>query len=169
MAITVYELDGIDDVRFSPFCWRTLLALKHKGFHDFERVPVSFRDRSPIAFSNQERIPVLVDGDTRVSDSWDIACYLEHTYPDRPTLFGGGMGRAEALFINAWAQQIQNRAGLDERNDRLGIGSMFGTKRRLAAIEASLETIGETLLAIQNLLQEQALTTAHATDDMDVA
>ena len=44
---------------------------------------------------------------------------------------------------------------------------MFGTKRRLAAIEASLETIGETLLAIQNLLQEQALTTAHATDDMD--
>ena len=108
MATTVYELDGIDDVRFSPFCWRTLLALKHKGFHDFERVPVSFRDRSPIAFSNQERIPVLVDGDHWVSDSWDIACYLEDTYPERPTLFGGGMGRAEALFINAWAQQIQN-------------------------------------------------------------
>ena len=108
MTTTVYELDGIDDVRFSPFCWRTLLALKHKGFHDFGRVPVSFRDRSPIAFSNQERIPVLVDGDHWVSDSWDIACYLEDAYPERPTLFGGGMGRAEALFINAWAQQIQN-------------------------------------------------------------
>ena len=93
MATTVYELDGIDDVRFSPFCWRTLLALKHKGFHDFGRVPVSFRDRSPIAFSNQERIPVLVDGDHWVSDSWDIACYLEDAYPERPTLFGGGMGR----------------------------------------------------------------------------
>ena len=87
MTTTVYELDGIDDVRFSPFCWRTLMALKHKGFHDIERVPVSFRDSSPIAFSNQERIPVLVDGDHWVSDSWDIACYLEDTYPGRPALF----------------------------------------------------------------------------------
>ncbi len=56
MTITVHELDGTGDVRFSPYCWRTLLALRHKGFHDFERVPVSFRDRSPIAFSNQERV-----------------------------------------------------------------------------------------------------------------
>ena len=107
MTIAVYELDGIDDVRFSPYCWRTLLALRHKGFDDFERIPVSFRDRSPIAFSNQERVPVLADGDRWVSDSWDIACYLEDTYPDRPTLFGSDMGRAEALFINAWVQQIQ--------------------------------------------------------------
>ena len=108
MTITVYELDGIDDVRFSPFCWRTLLALRHKGFDDFERVPVSFRDRSPIAFSKQERIPVLVDGARWVNDSWDIACYLEDAYPDRPALFGGDTARAEALFVNAWAQQIQN-------------------------------------------------------------
>lgn len=108
MTITVYELDGIGDVRFSPFCWRTLLALKHKGFDDFERVPVSFRDRSPITFSNQERIPVLVDGDHWVNDSWNIACYLEDAYPDRPSLFGGDMARAEARFVNAWTQQIQN-------------------------------------------------------------
>ena len=107
MTITVYELDGIDDVRFSPFCWRTLLALRHKGFDDFERVPVSFRDRTPIAFSNQERVPVLADGDHWVNGSWDIACYLEDAYPGRPKLFGSDMGRAEALFINAWTQQIQ--------------------------------------------------------------
>ena len=60
MTITVHELDGTGDIRFSPFCWRTLLALRHKGFDDFERVPVSFRDRTPIAFSNQERVPVPV-------------------------------------------------------------------------------------------------------------
>ena len=108
MAITVYELDGIEDNRFSPFCWRTLMALKHKGLDKFERIPVSFRDRSPIAFSNQERIPVLVDGDHWTNDSWHIACYLEDAYPDRPTLFGNDMGRAEALFINAWTLQIQN-------------------------------------------------------------
>ncbi len=108
MTITVYELDGVDDVRFSPFCWRTLLALKHKGLDGFERVPVSFRDRSPIAFSGQERIPVLADGDRWVNDSWDIACYLEDAYPDRPSLFGGETARAGALFVNAWTQRIQN-------------------------------------------------------------
>ena len=58
MTITVYELDGTVDVRFTPYCWRTLLALSHKEFNDIERGPVSFRDRSPIAFSNQERVPL---------------------------------------------------------------------------------------------------------------
>ena len=113
MTIIVYELDGIDDVRFSPYCWRTLLALRHKGFHDFERVPVPLHDRSPIAFSSQKRVPVLADGIRWVSDSWNIACYLEDTYPDRPTLFGGDMGRANALFINAWVQQIHKPGLLD--------------------------------------------------------
>ena len=108
MTITVYELGGLGDIRFSPFCWRTLLALKHKGLDDVECIPVYFRDRSPIAFSNQDRVPVIVDGDRWVNDSWDIACYLEETYPHRPSLFGSDMGRAEALFINAWTQQIQN-------------------------------------------------------------
>ncbi len=108
MTITVYELDGVDDVRFSPYCWRTLMALKHKGIDDFERVPVSFRDRSPIAFSGQERIPVLVDGDHWVNDSWNIACYLEDAYPDGPALFGSDIGRSQAQFVNAWTQRIQN-------------------------------------------------------------
>jgi glutathione S-transferase len=108
MTITVYELDGINNVRFSPFCWRTLLALKHKGIHDFERIPVSFRDRSPITFSGQERIPVLTDGDHWVNDSWHIACHLENAYPDGPTLFGSDIGRSQALFVNAWTQRIQN-------------------------------------------------------------
>jgi glutathione S-transferase len=108
MTITVYELAGRGEIRFSPFCWRTLLALKHKGIEDVVRVPVFFRDRAPIAFSKQERVPVIVDGDTWVNDSWKIACYLEDAYPDRPSLFGGAIGRAEALFINGWTQQIQN-------------------------------------------------------------
>lgn len=106
MTITVYELAGAGEIRHSPYCWRILMALKHKGFDDFERVPVYFRDRSPIAFSGQTSIPVLVDGDTWITDSWDIACYLEDTFPDRPSLFGGDVGRAETYFVHAWVETL---------------------------------------------------------------
>ena len=106
MTMTVYELAGAGGIRHSPYCWRILMALKHKRLDDFERVPVYFRDRSPIAFSGQTSVPVLVDGDHWVADSWDIACYLEDTYPDRPSLFGGDVGRAETCFIGAWVDDL---------------------------------------------------------------
>jgi glutathione S-transferase len=35
---------------------------------------------------------VLVDGETAITDSWHIACYLDEAYPDRPSLFGGDIG-----------------------------------------------------------------------------
>jgi len=113
MTITLYELGGKDGVRHCPFCWRTLMALHHKGFDDFLRVPVYYRDRTPIAFSRQKRVPVLVDGDRWINDSWEIADYLESTYPDRPTLFGSEIGRAQAEFVSAWIQGIR-KPGLTE-------------------------------------------------------
>ena len=51
-------------------------------------------------------MPVLLDGDQVVSDSWTIANYLEDAYPDRPSLFGGEGGRAVTRFVNAWADGI---------------------------------------------------------------
>ena len=107
MPIQLYELVGRDDRRFSPYCWRTRMALEHKGL-DYETVPVRFADKDLIAFSGQERIPVIRDGDTVVSDSWVIAEYLEDTYPQAPSIFGGATGRALARFINVWADRSLN-------------------------------------------------------------
>jgi glutathione S-transferase len=45
---------------------------------------------------------VLLDGDKAVVDSWAIANYLEDTYPDRPSLFGGEGGRAMGRILNWW-------------------------------------------------------------------
>ena len=101
MALTLFELAGDQGRRFSPFSWRTLMALRHKGL-DAERVAVKFTDKDVIAFSGQDRVPVLGDGDTTVSDSWAIADYLEQTHPQTPSLFGGTVGRGGAKFINAW-------------------------------------------------------------------
>ena len=47
-------------------------------------------------------MPVLIDGETSVADSWAIANYLEDRYPDRPSLFGGEGGRAVGRMINWW-------------------------------------------------------------------
>jgi glutathione S-transferase len=102
MTIRLYELVGVDDRRFSPYCWRTRMALAHKGLA-VETIPCRFTDKDKIAFSGQARVPVIRDGAATVSDSWAIACYLEDTYTDAPTLFGDAIGRAEARFINEWA------------------------------------------------------------------
>lgn len=34
------------------------------------------------------QVPVLVDGDRHIIDSWEILKYLEATYTDKPRLFG---------------------------------------------------------------------------------
>jgi glutathione S-transferase len=81
------------------------MALLHKHL-PFDTTPWRFTDKEVIAFSGQKRVPVLVDGDHVVFDSWTIATYLEDTYPDRPSLFGGDGGRAAARFVNAWADGV---------------------------------------------------------------
>jgi glutathione S-transferase len=99
----MYDLAGAEpDRRFSPYCWRTRLALAHKGL-PVETIPWRFTDKAAIAFSAQEKVPVIVDGGRTVHDSWRIAEYLEDAYPDRPSLFGGAAGRRLARFANNWA------------------------------------------------------------------
>src|SRR5438105_2938080 len=101
--LVLHELAAADpDVRFSPHCWKTRMALAHKGL-DAERLPVRFSDKERIAFSGQGLVPVLVDDAETVSDSWRIALHLEARYPERPTLFGGDAAVPLARFVNAWA------------------------------------------------------------------
>ncbi|MBL8691100.1 MAG: glutathione S-transferase family protein [Rhodospirillaceae bacterium] len=109
MTITMYDLAGADpERRFSPYCWRTRLALAHKGL-DVDAVPWRFTEKERIAFSGQGLVPVIVDGDRVVHDSWKIAQYLEATYPDRPSLFGDN-APAQIRFIQGWADSILHPA-----------------------------------------------------------
>lgn len=100
----MYDLAAADpQLRFSPYCWRTKMALAHKGLA-VETLPWRFTDKDAIAFSGQGKVPVLVDGETTVVDSWEIADYLDKTYPDRPALFGSPDARGAALFVKRWAE-----------------------------------------------------------------
>jgi len=103
MALIFYERVGHEGRRPSPFSWRIRYALAHKGL-DFEVRPVRFADVETIrAVSGQHLTPVLSHDDHVVHETWDIACYLEEQFPDRPSLFGGAIGRGMARHINAWS------------------------------------------------------------------
>lgn len=106
MALQLFELVGTDEDRpFSPFCWRTRMALAHKGL-DITSIPWRFTEREAITRHKSEKVPVLIDGEHTVSDSWAIANYLEDTCPDRPSLFGGEGGRAMGRMINWWGDTV---------------------------------------------------------------
>ncbi len=100
--LKLFELVGTDAARpFSPYCWRTRMALAHKGL-SAETLPWRFTEKSTIAPHGSEKVPVLLHDDKPVVDSWTIANYLEDTFPDRPSLFGGEGGRAMARMLNWW-------------------------------------------------------------------
>lgn len=109
MTVKLYELLGADDRRYSQFSWRAKLALKHKGVQ-FEAIPLLLTDKESIAFAGSKSVPVMVDGDEIRSDSWDIATYLEETYPDAPPLFGGPIGEGVTRVINSWCDRAVNAA-----------------------------------------------------------
>jgi glutathione S-transferase len=106
MAVTLYDLAGAEaDRRFSPFCWRTKMALAHKGL-DIETIPWRFTEKDKLPQPNGGRVPVIVDGNRVVHDSSTVASYLEEHYADRPALFGGEAGRALTTFVQNWTETV---------------------------------------------------------------
>jgi glutathione S-transferase len=100
----LYELCGQDPARvFSPFCWRSRMALALKGL-DFDSVPWRFTETERLAFASHDKVPVLVDGTTVVADSWAIAQYLEQTYPDTHRLLQGPP--ATYCFVIGWTDSV---------------------------------------------------------------
>jgi glutathione S-transferase len=94
-------------------------ALAHKGL-DYRTAPTSFTGIPAICGGGQKMVPVLEDGGRIVADSWVIAEHLEQAYPDRPSLFGGPLGRNFARFILATFSAHVARAGI-----KLVVGEVF--------------------------------------------
>lgn len=110
MKRLLYDLAGADDaLRFSPYCWRTKLALAHKNL-PFSTVAWRFTEKDAIGFSGQGKVPVLVDGEAVISDSQAIAEYLERAYPNEASLFGEPPSRALTQFIKAWTEDVLHPA-----------------------------------------------------------
>ena len=85
MAIDVFWGSG------SPYSWRVLLALEHKGLpYTSHLLSLDMQEhKSPhmLALNPRGRVPTLKDGDYVVFESLAILYYLDRKYPAKP-LFG---------------------------------------------------------------------------------
>jgi glutathione S-transferase len=103
MTLTLYELGGLDDRRYSLFSWRIRMALADRGYAVAYK-PVRVSDKSAIAFSKQDKVPILLDGDTVIHDSWRIAQHLD-ARDGTNSLFGGETAQALTRFVNSWVDR----------------------------------------------------------------
>lgn len=102
MNIQLFDLtDASQKIFFSPYCWRTRMAIKHKGL-EFESLPWHFTDTEQLAASGGKRVPMIIDGATSIGESGDIANYLDKAYPDAPALMADDAARARARFLETW-------------------------------------------------------------------
>jgi len=183
MSLKLFELVGTDAERpFSPYCWRTRLALAHKGL-TAESIPWRFTEKAAVAAHGSEKVPVMLDGDKTVADSWTIANYLEDAYPDRPSLFGGAGGRAMARLINAWgdiaviggifpliiADIPKNLAAEDAAYFRASREARFGKSLEgiMAARDQGVVNFRKSLEPLRQTLKTQAFIGGNAPDYAD--
>ncbi|RFC66210.1 glutathione S-transferase family protein [Fulvimarina endophytica] len=146
MSITLYELVGSDETRpFSPHCWKVRMALELKGL-SYECEPVRFTEIPTVADGSARTLPVLRDGSRLIVDSFKIAEHLEEAYPERPTLFGDGAGRAYARFIEKWVlmelHPLITRIAVREIHDLLDLPDQnYFRRTREMRLGATLEDV----------------------------
>lgn len=165
MSRTMFDLCGEDrSLRFSPFCWRTRLSLAHKGLECDAR-PWHFTDKEMIAFSDQQKVPVLVDEDEEVvTDSFDIMQWLDRKYPG-PELLGDRSSLARARFIKHWSESalapaIMKVALLDVYDTIDPKDRDYFRRTREERLGATLETFQDSEEGLRQL--DQALTPLRA-------
>lgn len=140
--LKLFELAGSDPNRkFSPFAWRTRMALAHKKLA-FESIPWRFLDKDAISASGQTKVPVLVDGNQWIFDSWKIANYLEDLYPNTPSLFGGNSARGLSVFYNHLADGIVSQIFSFVADD---IPNILEEKDREYFVRTREEFLGQSL------------------------
>jgi glutathione S-transferase len=99
--IRLYELVLDNGRSASPYVWRIRYAIAHKGL-SCETVSVGFTEVSRIMGGRFKTVPVIEHGDTAMAESWDIAEYLDRTFPSAPALFAGPAELAMVRLTDTW-------------------------------------------------------------------
>ena len=148
--------------RQSPFCDKVRLVLAAKGLsYDVIEVTPGLGQIALFRLSGQRQVPVLVDGETVISDSTAIALHLEREHPQPALLPSDPALRAQVLLLEDWADTalacgvrgalVQAAASDPELRAALLPEATPGPLKQLvAAVPAGLgslaETLGESLL-----------------------
>jgi glutathione S-transferase len=147
MTPMMFDLAAADPaVRFSPYCWRIRLACALKGI---------VLDTTPWRFTEAERlpqghrtVPTLLHEGGALSESFDIALWLERTYPDAPPLLGDELAIAHLRLIAAWSES-QVSANL-VRNVALDIWSALDPADQPYFRASREKRFGASLEAVQD-------------------
>lgn len=101
--LRLYELALQNGRSASPFVWRIRYALAHKGV-EFESEYLGFRE-IPQRFGGRfKTVPIIEHGETSMNESWDIAEYIDRSFPGRP-LFTSPAEKASVRLIDQWFTQ----------------------------------------------------------------
>ncbi|TFK96933.1 hypothetical protein BDV98DRAFT_536033 [Pterulicium gracile] len=120
--ITLYDIPGkLPGQAWSPNTLKSRLALNFKGlpFHTewveypeieglYKTLDLAPTNVQPDGVTPYYTLPIIVDASIPgkdpvvVSDSWNIAVYLDQAYPDAPLLFPKGTKALQAAFQETW-------------------------------------------------------------------
>ncbi|KAL9434957.1 hypothetical protein AB3S75_021257 [Citrus x aurantiifolia] len=140
----------------SSCSWRVRFALKLKGLiYEYKAVDLSkgeqfspeFEELNPLHF-----VPVLVDGDVVVSDSYAILLYLEEKYPQR-ALLPAADPQQRALNLQAASIISSSMQPLHMLSLLKYIEDKFGPDERLLWVQTHIE---KGFLALEKLLKDFA-------------
>ncbi len=101
MTMVLYDLGDTADRPISPYSWRIreslhLLAIPFEG-----RLLSLTGIRKQFTGANRT-VPILIDGDREIGESWQIAEYLSQHRDPEGQLFGGAGGKLLAAFVTDW-------------------------------------------------------------------
>ena len=99
--VRLYELVIANGRSASPYVWRIRYALAHKGIR-FESIPVGFTDIPKILEGRFKTVPIIEHAGTAMAESWDIADYLERSFPSGTPLFSSAAERAMVKLMDTW-------------------------------------------------------------------
>jgi glutathione S-transferase len=99
--VRLYELVLENGRSASPYVWRIRYALAHKGV-PVECLPIGFTEIPNVFGGRFKTVPVIEHGDTLLAESWDIADYLERTFPGQPPIFSSPAEHAMVRLMDTW-------------------------------------------------------------------
>ncbi|MGK7941128.1 MAG: glutathione S-transferase family protein [Crocosphaera sp.] len=90
----------------SQYSEKVRLILDYKGL-EYRKIEVTpgIGQLELYKLSGQSQVPVLKDGETVVSDSTEIAFYLDRKYPEKPIIPTDPLKRGQCLLIEEWADE----------------------------------------------------------------
>jgi len=89
-----------------PYSEKVRLILDYKGL-EYQKIEVipGVGQVEIYRISGQRQVPVLKDGYTIISDSTEIAFYLDRKYPDKPIIPTNPVDRSLSLILEEWADE----------------------------------------------------------------